>query len=141
MNIEATHLFVYGSLRVGFKDPAYSYLSKYFHLIGEGTVKGKFYFNGSTPVAISAEDNHFINGDLYELNNEEDLKWVMVQLDDYEGLNVEAGQRPLYKRDLVSVLINGKYCMSWIYWFNGNTDNMIELEAAEVSKYLHQQKK
>lgn len=141
MNTQATRLFVYGSLRIGFRNPDYSYLSKYFHLLGEGTVQGKFYFNGSSPVAVPTEDKQFITGDLYELNTPDEFKWVMVQLDDYEGLNVEPGERPLYKRELVAILKNGHPSMAWIYWYNGSVDNMMELDATEITKYLQQQKK
>lgn len=141
MTTQANRLFVYGSLRVGFRDPKYSYVSKYFHLLGEGIVQGKFYFNGSIPVAVPTEDKQFITGDLYELNNPDEFKWVMVQLDDYEGLNVEPGERPLYQRELVAVLINAHPSMAWIYWYNGSIDNMRELDASEVTKYLQQQKK
>lgn len=141
MNTQATFFFVYGSLRVGFRDPAYSYLSKYFHFVGEGTVQGKFYLNGSTPVALPTDVKEFIAGDLYELNNPEELKWILVQLDDYEGLNVEPGEMPLYKRELVEVLINSQSITAWIYWYNGSLDNLTDLDETELTKYLQQQKK
>lgn len=141
MNTQATRLFVYGSLRIGFRDPAYSYLSKYFHFLGEGTVQGKFYFNGTTPVAVPTDEENYITGELYELNNQDEFKWVMVQLDDYEGLNVEPGEKPLYKRELVAILLNGHPSMAWIYWYNGSVENMMELDAAAVSNYMEQQKK
>lgn len=138
---QPVRLFVYGSLRVGFRDPDYGYLSKHFHLLGEGVVQGKFYFNGSSPVAVPTDEELFITGDLYELNNPDEFKWVIGQLDDYEGLNVEAGERPLYKRELVAILINNHPSMAWIYWYNGSVENMPGLDAAEVSKYLQQQRK
>jgi gamma-glutamylcyclotransferase (GGCT)/AIG2-like uncharacterized protein YtfP len=142
MHPQSSRLFVYGSLRVGFRNPAYGYLTKYFHFLGEGIVKGRFYFNGYVPVAVPSEDEEkFITGDLYELNEPEDFDWVIVQLDDYEGLNVEAGERPLYKRELVTVLHNVQPAQAWIYWFNGSIDNMTELDAGEVAKYLQQQNK
>lgn len=135
-----TRLFVYGSLRIGFHNPAYSYLSKYFHLLGEGKVQGRFHFNGKIPIAVPSVNDHII-GDLYELNNPEELKWVMVQLDDYEGLNIVPGESPLYKRDIIDVAINNNTYKAWIYWYNGSTDNMPVLDAEQVSNYLKQQKK
>jgi hypothetical protein len=93
------------------------------------------------PVAVPSEEEEFITGDLYELNDTDDFDWVIIQLDDYEGLNVEPGERPLYKRGLVTVLHNVQPTQAWIYWFNGSVDNMAELDAAEVSRYLQQQNK
>lgn len=140
MATQSNFFFLYGSLRVGFRDPGYSYLSKYFHFVGEAAVSGKFYFNGSTPVAVSAESGR-ITGDVYELNDAEDYKWVIVQLDDYEGLNVEPGETPLYKRELVPIDIDGKQQQAWIYWYNRPVTDFAELDAAEIAAYLQQQNK
>lgn len=140
MAIQSNLFFLYSSLRVGFRDPGYSYLSKYFHFIGEGTVGGKFYFNGSTPVAVSSDDGR-ITGDVYELNDPEDCKWVIMQLDDYEGLNVEPGETPLYKRELVSIEIAGNEHQSWIYWYNRPVTDLAELNANDIAAYLQLQNK
>ena len=51
MSNENYKLFVYGSLRSGFRNPVYEYLTKYFHLLGEAVVKGKLYDQGEYPVA------------------------------------------------------------------------------------------
>ena len=132
-------LFVYGSLRVGFHNPAYTYLSKYFRLIGEGTVNGKFYFNGVYPVAVPAE-GRTITGDLYELNDSDDFSWVLVQLDDYEGINVEPGEIPLYTRQVTEITIKEEKVKAWIYWYNRSVEDMVELDATEIASYLLQQK-
>jgi gamma-glutamylcyclotransferase (GGCT)/AIG2-like uncharacterized protein YtfP len=137
METQSNLFFLYGSLRIGFRDPGYSYLSKYFHFVGEASVNGKFYFNGSTPVAVSAEAGR-ITGDVYELNDPEDFKWVAVQLDDYEGLNVEPGETPLYKRELVSIELNGSQQSAWIYWYNRPVTDFTELDAGQIAAYLQQ---
>jgi gamma-glutamylcyclotransferase (GGCT)/AIG2-like uncharacterized protein YtfP len=135
-----TRLFVYGSLRVGFKDPAYSYLSKYFHLLGEGKVQSRFHFNGKIPVAVPSVNDH-ISGELYELNNPDELKWVMIQLDDYEGLNVEEGETPLYKREKITVKLADKQTEAWVYWYNRSVEHMPALDASELAAYMEKQKK
>ena len=135
------HLFVYGSLRSGFRNPAYAYLTKYFHLLGDGVVKGKLFDNGSYPVAVPDNNDSFITGELYVLNNPDEFDWAIAQLDDYEGLNVEAGHHPLYKRELVDVFQNDKGTKSWIYWYNYNTDGMKEMESGDVMKYLQEKNK
>ena len=43
MKSTTNRLFVYGSLRSGFRNPAYEYLTRHFHLLGEAVVQGKFY--------------------------------------------------------------------------------------------------
>ena len=134
-------LFVYGSLRSGFRNPAYEYLTKYFHLLGEAVVQGKFYDKGEHPVAIASTDDSFINGELYESNSPEDFNWAIDQLDDYEGLNVEAGETPMYKRELVNAFQNGAALEAWIYWYNGSVANMKEITAGDVLKYLQQKNK
>lgn len=135
-------LFVYGSLRSGFRNPAYEYLTKYFHLIGEAIVRGKFYDKGEYPVAIHAEDDDkYIQGELYAIKNDEEFTWAIEQLDDYEGLNVEAGERPMYKREWVDVFQSGQSSKAWIYWYNGNVDGMAEISLGDVMQYLQQKNK
>ena len=134
-------LFVYGSLRSGFRNPAYEYLTRYFHLMGEGLVQGKFYDKGDYPVAIPSKDDSFITGELYEANNPDEFCWAIDQLDDYEGLNVEEGETPLYKRELAQVFQNGIATNAWIYWYNGSVSNMKEIDTGDVLKYLQQKNK
>ena len=141
MNEATYQLFVYGSLRSGFRNTAYLYLAKYFHLLGEGMVKGKLFDNGSFPVAIPFSGDSFIIGELYELNNQEEFVWAIGQLDDYEGLNVEPGEKPLYKRELVTVIQNGVASEAWIYWYNGSVNNMQEIETGDLVKYIQQKNK
>lgn len=134
-------LFVYGSLRSGFRNPAYEYLTKYFHLLGEAVVQGKLYDKGDHPVAVPVAGDSFITGELYESNSPEEFNWAINQLDDYEGLNVEAGETPLYKREIVNAFQNAKGSSAWIYWYNGSVANMKEIAIGDVLKYLQQKNK
>ncbi len=141
MSTPTYQLFVYGSLRSGFRNPAYQYLTKYFHLLGEAVVQGKFYDKGPHPVAVPAADESFINGELYVLNNPDEFNWAIEQLDDYEGLNVEAGEKAMYKRDTVTVFQEGTPSEAWIYWYNDSVDGMKEITTGDVLKYLQQKNK
>jgi gamma-glutamylcyclotransferase (GGCT)/AIG2-like uncharacterized protein YtfP len=134
-------LFIYGSLRLGFRNPAFEYISKYFNRYGEGKIKGKFFFNGNVPVAVPCNEEKYITGEVYTLKNPEDLNWVIIQLDDYEGVNVEPGETPLYKRELVNVIMENETITPWVYWYNRSVENMQELDAAELSAHLGQQNK
>ena len=131
-------IFVYGSLRSGFRNPAYEYLTRYFKYTGEALVKGKFFDAGSHPVALPTNDEHFILGELYSMNSEDEFSWAFEQLDDYEGLNVEMGEIPLYQRCLVEVFQNDETQTAWIYWYNKSTDGMPEIETGDVMRYLQQ---
>ena len=138
MSTTSSKIFVYGSLRSGFRNPADEYLTRYFKYSGEALVKGKFFDAGSYPVALATNDEHFILGELYTMNSEEEFSWAFTQLDDYEGLNVEVGETPLYKRSLVEVYQNGETQIAWIYWYNQSVDGMPEIETGDVMRYLQQ---
>ena len=138
MSTTSYKIFVYGSLRSGFRNPAYEYLTRYFKYSGEALVKGKIFDAGSYPVALATNDEHFILGELYTMNSEEEFSWAFTQLDDYEGLNVEVGETPLYKRSLVEVYQNGETQIAWIYWYNQSINGMPEIETGDVMRYLQQ---
>lgn len=142
MNNSTYQLFVYGSLRSGFRNPAYSYLTQYFTLVGEALVKGKFYDNGAHPVAVpNGDDEHFISGELYQINNPDEFSWAIEQLDDYEGLNVMPGEQPLYRREMVKAFINGQQTEAWIYWYNQPVDQYAPIPTGDIFKYLEQKNK
>ncbi len=138
MDTTSHNLFVYGSLRSGFKNPAYEYLTRYFTYAGEALVKGQFYDNGTHPVAVATDKEDMIVGELYTLNNAEEFSWAFEQLDDYEGVNVEAGEAPLYKRALVEVYQLEKIITAWVYWFNGNIDALPKIETGDIIQFMQQ---
>ena len=141
MNNNITQLFVYGSLRSGFRNPAYEYLTRYFHLVGDALVKGKLYDLGDYPAAVATTEDKFISGELYAINNPAEFDWAIAQLDDYEGLNAEEGQRPLYKREAVTAYIKGQGSETWIYWFNADVQGREEISSGDLMQYLQQKNK
>ena len=141
MNNEIYQLFVYGSLRSGFRNPVYEYLTRYFHLLGEAIVKGKLYDKEEYPVATATTEEKFISGELYVVNDPAEFSWAIAQLDDYEGLNVEEGEQPLYKREVVTAYQDGKPILAWIYWFNGSTNGLPEIASGDLLQYLQQKNK
>lgn len=142
MDTSTYQLFVYGSLRSGFRNPAYGYLTKYFRLQGEAVVKGKFFDAGAHPVAVPTTDEEsYINGELYIVNNPDEFGWAIEQLDDYEGLNVEAGETALYRRELTEVFQQGKGSTAWIYWYNKPVDGMPPILFGDILKYLQEKNK
>ncbi len=134
-------LFVYGSLRSGFKHPAYEYISKHFTLVGPARVKGRLYDMGSYPAAIATEDEQFIIGELYRLKNEKQFNWAFEQLDDYEGVDMEEDEQSLYVRRTTTVFINESVTTAWIYWFNGIIDDQPLIASGDVLEFIQHKSK
>jgi gamma-glutamylcyclotransferase (GGCT)/AIG2-like uncharacterized protein YtfP len=141
MSNENYKLFVYGSLRSGFRNPVYAYLTKYFHLLGEAIVKGKLFDLDEYPAAAATNEEKFISGELYSINNPLEFSWAIGQLDDYEGLNAEEGEIPLYKREEVIAYKDGEAHTAWIYWYNKDLAGKPEIESGDLVQYLQQKNK
>lgn len=137
MKHTVNRLFVYGSLRSGFHNPAYDYISKYFSLVSEAKVKGKLHDLGSFPAAVPADDNHFIVGELYELKHSEDFSWAIAQLDEYEGVNPGEDEKPLYKREVVDVHYGDQQTTAWIYWYIGDVQGQPVIASGDVKDFIH----
>ena len=137
---EAYQLFVYGSLRSGFRSPAYEYISRYFDLVGEGKVRGKLYDLGEYPAAKPADENKYIIGELYKIRNEKEFAWAIGQLDDYEGVHVGFDETQLYRRDITEVFINNDVTKAWIYWYHGEVTDKPVIESGDVLQYMEQKK-
>jgi gamma-glutamylcyclotransferase (GGCT)/AIG2-like uncharacterized protein YtfP len=133
-------LFVYGSLRSGFHSPVYEYISRFFTFVGEAKVKGKLFDLGEYPAAIPAEEDFFIIGELYTAKNQQEFSWAIGQLDDYEGLNVEEGETPLYKRKVTEVYINDQVKHAWVYWYNGDVSGKPVIASGDILEFLKNKK-
>ncbi|AXY76274.1 gamma-glutamylcyclotransferase [Paraflavitalea soli] len=141
MATEIYQLFVYGSLLSGFHHPAYGYISRYFTLIGPAKVKGKLFDMGEYPAAVPVNEDTWIMGELYQLNNKDEFEYAICQLDDYEGIFPEAGGTPLYRREPVNVVINEKDTLAWIYWYNQDVLGKPLIASGSVLEYRDQQEK
>lgn len=134
-------MFVYGSLRKGFHSPAYEYISRYFRFSADGKVKGKLYDLGSYPAALPTTEQAYIIGELYEIQDPAEFAWAMGQLDDYEGLNVEAGEEQLYRRELTEVLLeDGREIRAWIYWYNADVSGKPVVASGDIVDYIRNRK-
>jgi len=141
METSNRQIFVYGSLRSGFRHPAYEYISRYFILVSEAKVKGCLYDMGEYPAAVPSESGSFIIGELYRINHPDEFSWAIAQLDDYEGLNTEQGELSLYRREQTTVFTNGGETQAWIYWYNGDVSGKTCIESGDVLEYMKQKNK
>lgn len=137
---ETYQLFVYGSLRSGFRSHAYEYISRYFDLVGNAKVKGCLFDLGDYPAAKPTDEDKFIIGELYCIRNKKEFSWAMGQLDDYEGVNVAFDETPLYRRDVADVHIDDKTTKAWIYWYDGAVEGKPVIESGDVLQYMEQKK-
>lgn len=129
-------LFVYGSLRSGFKSPAYEYISRYFSLVAEGKVRGLLYDLGEYPAALPTNEENFIVGELYEAKDADQFQYVIGQLDDYEGVAVEAGETPLYRREISPIETDQGSFDAWVYWYNGDVTGKPLVASGDMIEYL-----
>ncbi len=137
MQTHSHFLFVYGSLLSGFKSPAYEYISKYFRLRGNASVKGTIYDMGTFPVGTSNDTGRIIKGELYEIRNPKELSFILAQLDDYEGLYPDDGEEIYYKRELVTTTTEaGDEVIAWIYWYNKDVEGKPIIELEHMMDYL-----
>lgn len=135
MESKSHKIFVYGSLRKGFHHPAYQYISDYFNFEGPARVRGLLYDLGEFPAALPTLTDHFIIGELYQMKNPGEFNWAIGQLDDYEGVDPEVGEIPLYRRDLATVYCNGYTAEAWIYWYCGDVTGYPAIASGDVLEY------
>ena len=129
--------FVYSSLRKGFNQPAYEYITKYFEFVGNGRVKGILSDSGNMAVGTPCQQDHFIIGELYKLKNERDLEWVFAQLDGYEGVSSTPDEPVLYRREIARILHDDdQISESWVYWYNGNVSSMPVIGSGDIFDYF-----
>ena len=128
-------LFVYASLRSGFKNPAYAYITQFFERIGEGEVDGQFYLQHNIPVAVPSHKGK-ITGELYALKDAGMFNWAMCQLDDYEGVDVETDEVQLYRRCASQVFFNDETIQAWIYWYKGEIAGKPEITSGDMLEYF-----
>ena len=137
---ELYQLFVYGSLRSGFRSPAYEYISRYFTLLGEAKVRAALYDMGTYPAALPTTENNFIYGELYVIKNIDEFSWAIGQLDDYEGVDVEPDEIQMYRREIAEVHCDNQLTQAWIYWYNGSVIGKPLIASGDVIQYLAQKK-
>jgi gamma-glutamylcyclotransferase (GGCT)/AIG2-like uncharacterized protein YtfP len=140
MSPQTYQIFVYGSLRSGFRSQAYEYISRFFSLVGQAKVKGKLIDMGEYPAGIPASEEQYIVGELYKIREEKEFSWAMGQLDDYEGVFVEEGEQQLYRREITEVHCNGQVSLAWIYWYNADTSGRPVIASGDILQYLREKK-
>jgi len=141
MENNVTKIFVYGSLRSGFKHPAFEYVARHFEFVSHAKVHGCLYDMGNFPAAMPCSTQAYIIGILYALKDGADFNWAIEQLDDYEGVNPEEGEKPMYRREQTTVLYGDQQTTAWIYWYNGDVEGHPVIASGDVLQFFHQKSK
>jgi gamma-glutamylcyclotransferase (GGCT)/AIG2-like uncharacterized protein YtfP len=83
-----------------------------------------------------SHDEYKIIGELYEAKSPEDFDWSIAQLDDYEGLNPEEGEKAPYRRMITNVYCNDQPYKAWVYWYTGEINSTVIVESGDVFEYM-----
>lgn len=133
----SNRLFVYSSLRKGLLHADYDYIAEFFNFISNAKVEGALLILNHVPVATNGVTNTFIKGELYEIKNEQNISYVMGQLDGYEGLIVEENEIPLYRRELTKIFLDdGSESEAWVYWYNGEVAGLPVIPSGDVFDFI-----
>jgi gamma-glutamylcyclotransferase (GGCT)/AIG2-like uncharacterized protein YtfP len=76
------------------------------------------------------------------IKHKDEFDWAIAQLDDYEGIDTEEGETPLFKRALTEVFLdNGERTQAWVYWFNGDVTNKLFITSGDALQYYQEKNK
>lgn len=105
---EPSHIFVYGTLRVGSDHPMAERLQSWATHVGMGRVPGRLYDMGWYPAALFDEnETRNIVGDVFAFGSDGRL---LAELDAYEAGDPNYTRSPLLVR-----LFNGDELAAWAY--------------------------
>lgn len=100
-------------------------------------MQGRLYDLGKYPAAVPSDDNGQIVGELYAIKNPDEFDWAIAQLDDYEGIDNEDGEAPLYRRELATIALDsGEMAEAWVYWYARPVAGCPVIESGDLLQYL-----
>ena len=132
-------LFVYGSLMGGIQSPIANYLKSKSTFLGEGFVYGQLYDIGKYPGLLY--DNQLpskVIGHIFQLSNPAEM---LPNLDYYECVGEGFEPPNEYRREAITVHLNGENLLCWAYLYNSATDNLHQIESGNYLAYFQQNQK
>lgn len=135
MNREPDHLFVYGTLRSGFR--AHSVLAQRAQAMGRGWMAGQLYDTGSYPAAVGSNvPGERVYGEVYRLSS--DSAELVSELDRYEGYLPHATDASLFCRIPAQITIeNGNLVDAWVYLFNRPVLHLPRIPSGDYARHVH----
>ncbi|SHN27418.1 Uncharacterized conserved protein YtfP, gamma-glutamylcyclotransferase (GGCT)/AIG2-like family [Cyclobacterium lianum] len=129
-----SYLFVYGTLRKGFRHPMGALLEQEANYLGSGVISGLLFDLGPYPVAVSSEDQaNQVFGDVYQFTENSNLISI---LDDYEGVGELLETGVTFSRKQVPVnLVQGPLLEAWVYLYTGYIDHLVPIASGDYLNY------
>ena len=124
------YLFVYGTLRRGYKLSIQSQVSKHLRYIGKAKVKAALYDLGAYPGAVKGDGSNEVVGDVFEVGSPE---LVLSFLDEYEGEEYQRVETRVRLR-------SGKWITAWMYWYKGEPQEKQRIYYKDYFNYLKNKK-
>ena len=123
MNTE--RLFVYGTLRDGYRNPFAQSLQEGAARCGRAIMPGALYLGGDASflypkAAYRPETAEWVQGEVYELHGDGAL--LLAALDRYEGVGPGFPEPQEYVRRRVWVQMEGRSVETWCYVMNEEVD-------------------
>jgi gamma-glutamylcyclotransferase (GGCT)/AIG2-like uncharacterized protein YtfP len=127
-------VFVYGTLREGFRNPGRDILTTHGRRVDHARVEGTLYDMGAFPVLVPARaPDDRVLGEVYRLDREPARG--LARLDRYEGLE---GPEPLpYERRRRTVeLEDGGEADAWVYVWTGELEDATRVPDGDYTTWL-----
>ena len=127
-----THLFVYGSLRVGSPHPLARRLAAGARHVGTGWIAGRLYDLGPYPAAVTvASGRERVVGDVFAFRDDR----LLAALDAYEGCAPHQREPRDYVRTPVEVRLRRGIVTAWAYLFAGDPAGRRIVPSGDYSAY------
>lgn len=132
-------IFVYGTLRKETATSMYHVLARHCEYFSEGYMHGKLYEVNGYPGAVESENpNDKIYGELYRIGNS---GLVFPLLDEYEECTDKYPEPHEYIRKKLTISLSGVGSIAaWVYVFNHDISNLIQIESGDYLKYINEPK-
>lgn len=117
----------------------YHLLARHCEYFSEGYMQGKLYEVDGYPGAVESEDqNDKIYGELYRIG---DSELVLPLLDEYEECTDKYPEPHEYiRKNLTITLCGGGSVSAWVYVFNHDASNLMQIESGDYLKYINESK-
>jgi gamma-glutamylcyclotransferase (GGCT)/AIG2-like uncharacterized protein YtfP len=128
-------LFVYGTLRRGFTNPAARFLARHSEFAGAGRARGRLYWLGEYPGMRDAQGSgEWVYGEIYRMTAPEE---TLGKLDIYEGCGSEDTRPYEFARFQRAVRFDsGEEAEAWVYLYGLDTIGLPRIESGDYLEAL-----
>lgn len=133
-----SHLFVYGTLMIGVESRMAGLLQRNSKWLGSACIPGLLYDLGRYPGAQWIPGHpQKVYGQIFLL---EDPEFLLVHLDEYEGIDPQFPTAGEYVRKLIPAFLEDENRMvdTWFYHYNQPTKKLKQIESGRYLDYYPQ---